>query len=589
MPLFKQKEKIGPYIVSFPIKDGSYAETYRVKDGTGKNYFLKLFHLSKLHRTQFTDEGDILEISLAKVISHPNITSYHDSGDLIHAGEKLAFLVYDFISGETLAQKMAREHSCTVYEAKSIILKVLEGVKYLHSGSIPVIHNELTIQNVMLDLTSNEQPPVIIDFGYARYLSQGNKSFYKEGLSPFSMAPEAFNGVFTVQSDIYSIGVMLYTLLFSMPPHFIELSEYAKDRVAIEDAIKAELALPLKIPNMNLFELDDQLINILGKSMAFKPEDRFSSVDEFISALKGEIKVEAPAPMSETASNSDTGKNIRKGNGFKDVVGMTELKERLQYDVIDLLQNPDEAKSWGIDIPNGMLFYGPPGCGKTYFAEKFAEEAGCNFIQAHCSDIASPYIHGGQTKISELFKQAREKAPTILFLDEIEAMLTDRSQHNNVSESGEVNEFLTQLNNCGKDGVIVIGATNIPTKIDKAALRSGRLELKYYIPQPDEEARKGLFELYLKQTKVDFGMDYSHLAALTPNYVSSEIKFVVDEAVRLSRRQRQRYVTMAVLESVIKDHKTDLTSDDISKYEKIRDEFEGIQTKKPERKRIGFY
>lgn len=587
MPTFKPKEKIGSYSVSFHIKDGLYAETYRVKDERNKNYFLKLFHYAKLHRSQFDSDGNVLEISIAKSLHHPTIVAYHDSGELIFCGVKYAYLVCEFISGETLAQKMAREHTCSVYEAKSIILDVLEGVKYLHTQDDPIIHNELTIQNVMLDLTSSTLHPVIIDLGYARYLSQGNKSYYKEGLSLFSMAPEAFNGIFTIQSDIYSMGVMLYSLLFGTPPHYLELSRYMQDRESLEDTIRVEQKKPIKIPNMNLFELDEQLINIMGKAMAFNPEDRFKSIDEFISALKGKIKVDTitTAKVDDTQAAKESKAHVRKGNGFKDVIGMAELKERLQYDVIDLLAHPEEAKSWGIDIPNGMLFYGPPGCGKTYFAEKFAEEAGCNFISAHCSDVASPYIHGGQTKIAELFKEARENAPTILFLDEIEAMLTDRGKQNNVSESGEVNEFLAQLNNCGKDGVIVIGATNIPTQIDKAALRSGRLELKYYIPQPDQEARKGLFQLYLKQTKVDFGMDYEHLASITNNYVSSEIKFIVDEAVRLSRRQRLRYVTMDVLESIIKEHKPDLSTEDIKRYEKIRDEFEG---KQPERRRIGF-
>ena len=102
-----------------------------------------------------------------------------------------------------------------------------------------------------------------------------------------------------------------------------------------------------------------------------------------------------------------------------------------------------------MSIPNGLLFYGPPGCGKTFFAERFAEEIGCNYMYVLCSDVASPYIHGGQEKIANLFEEARKNAPTILFLDEVEAMIMDRSKHNNVSEQGEVNEFLGQLNNCG--------------------------------------------------------------------------------------------------------------------------------------------
>ena len=172
-----------------------------------------------------------------------------------------------------------------------------------------------------------------------------------------------------------------------------------------------------------------------------------------------------------------------------------DLKEQLRSDVIDLLQAPEQAKALGLSIPNGLLFYGPPGCGKTFFAEKFAEEAKINYQYIKCSDVASPYIHGGQDKIAAIFDNARKNAPTILFFDEIDAMIKDRSKQDNVSMAGEVNEFLAQLNICGQDGVLVIGATNKPNEIDEAALRAGRLELKYYIPQPDLPTRTAIFEI----------------------------------------------------------------------------------------------
>ena len=123
--------------------------------------------------------------------------------------------------------------------------------------------------------------------------------------------------------------------------------------------------------------------------------------------------------------------------------------------------------------------------------KNFAEEAGIHYRYIKCSDVASPYIHGGQGKIAAIFDDARKNAPTILFFDEIDAMIKDRSRQTNVSEAGEVNEFLAQLNNCGQNGVLVIGATNKPDRnMIKLALRAGRLELKYYIPQPDKETRK---------------------------------------------------------------------------------------------------
>ena len=579
---------INSYSVSFPIKEGSYADTYRVKDSSGKNYFLKLFDCSKLHRNQFTENGDILEIEISKQLKHPNLTAYHDSGELMINGKQMSYVVYDFISGETVAEKVTRAQRCSAYEARDIVVGVLNGLKFLHSLPVPIIHNELTIQNVMLDLSKGTTYPKIIDFGYARFLDQGRRSFRKDGLNPFYLAPEAFNGVFSAQTDLYMVGAMLYHLLFGLPPFFFDLSKFKDDQDAAEEAVIAEKHRALRIPNSGKKESFAHLIPIIVKALAPNAEDRFQDADEFIKTLNGEIKLQSIVLGAEASKAGQKGQLKKRGNGFADVAGMVELKEQLQSDVIDLLKNPEQAKALGLHVPNGLLFYGPPGCGKTYFAEKFAEELGCNYQYIKCSDVASPYIHGGQEKIAAVFDAARENAPTILFFDEIEAMIKDRSKHTNVSEAGEVNEFLAQLNNCGQDGVIVIGATNKPTEIDEAALRAGRLEYKYYIPQPDHSTRKDLFRINLSTRKSDFGIDYDKLAQLTENYVSADIRLIVDTAARLVFRRHLDCITMAILEEAISQTKPSITLDMIKKHEAIRDEFEGRKPAEPERRKIGF-
>lgn len=590
MPSFTKQQFINSYKVTFPIKDAAYAETYRVKDSSGKNYFLKLFNYAKLHRTQFDEQGNVLELEISRLLKHPNLTAYRDSGEILLNGQKMAYIVYDFISGETVVQKVTRDQRCGVYDAKQIVLGVLNGLKFLHNLPVPVIHNELTIENVMLDLSKGLPIPKIIDFGYARFLNQGNKSYQKDGLNPFYMAPESFNGIFTTQTDLYSVGVMLYHLLFGIPPHFIDISGYKANCADVEEAILAERNKPLKIPNIGKKEIDDELINIIAKAIAINVDDRFQSAEEFIKALNGEIRAVPVAKKISGSKETANGQDIKKkvGNGFADVAGMDELKAQLQSDVIDLLQHPEQAKYLGLYIPNGLLFYGPPGCGKTYFAEKFAEEMGCNYQYVKCSDVASPYIHGGQEKIAAIFDDARKNAPTILFFDEVDAMIKDRSKHTNVSESGEVNEFLAQLNNCGQDGVIVIGATNKPNEIDAAALRAGRLELKYYIPQPDFETRKALFRINLKRRKTDFGIDYDKLANLTDNYISADIRLVVDTAARVVFRRHEDRITMAILEEAIASTKPSITVDMIKKHEAIRDAFECNKPVETKRKKIGF-
>lgn len=580
--LFEKKQKIANYTVTFPHKEGSYAETYRVKDESGITRFLKLIRISNLSSYQFYENGSIIEIEVAKELAHNNLSGFVEEGTLTHQGQQFAYIVSDFISGETVAQKMGREESLTVYEAKEIAKSVLRALSYLHNLERPIIHNEVTLQNTMIDLNGELSDAKLIDFGHAQFLDMTCSKEDLANLNPFYQAPERFNGTCSVQSDLYSVGVMIYQMIYGMLPWFIDLSLYKPaDRVR---ALLARRCSPLQIPSMNIFELDEQLVNIMGKAMAYDIKDRFQSADEFISALEGSIIIDKPS--SASFKEAPSGKKTKKmGHGFADVAGMTELKEQLQSDVIDLLQNPGRAKELGLSIPNGLLFYGPPGCGKTFFAERFAEEIGCNYTYVLCSDVASPYIHGGQEKIAKIFEEARKNAPTILFLDEVEAMLMDRSKHNNVSEQGEVNEFLGQLNNCGEEGVMVIAATNKPNMIDPAALRAGRLELKYYIPQPDAETRKEIFRLGLKGRNTELGIDYDKLASMTENRVSSDIRLIIDTAARIVFKNKIEKISQTVLEEAIAKVEPTVSLDEIRQCEKTRDEFKGQKNQRP---KIGF-
>ena len=578
--LFDKKQRIDKYTVAFPHKQGAYAETYRVKDDDGKLLFLKLISFAQLNASQYDTDGKIIEVEVAKSLSHNNLCGFVDTGTLIHGGQQYAYIVTEFISGETVAEKMGREETLTVYEAKQIAKSALSALSFIHSLPRPIIHNEVTLQNILIDLSGDLKDAKLIDFGHARFLDSQPSKDDLGNINLFYLAPERFNGVCSVQSDLYSVGVMIYQMIFGMLPWFIDISQYKPaDRVR---AILARKCSPLQIPSMNIFELDERLINIIGKAMAYDIKDRFQTADEFIQALEGTIEVEKPKTAS--FKEAPSGKKTKKiGNGFADVAGMTELKEQLQSDVIDLLKNPGRAKELGLSIPNGLLFYGPPGCGKTFFAERFAEEIGCNYIYVLCSDVASPYIHGGQEKIANLFEEARKNAPTILFLDEVEAMIMNRNKHSNVSEQGEVNEFLGQLNNCGAEGVMVIAATNEPTLIDPAALRAGRLELKYYIPQPDKETRIQLFKVGLRGRNTELGINYERLADLTENRVSSDIKLIIDTAARIVFKGKAEKITQSVLEEAISRIPPTVGLDVIRKCEKIRDEFTG---KSPNR--IGF-
>ena len=178
------------YTVVFPHKEGAYAETYRVKDSSGKLRFLKLIYYSKLQYSQFDKDGSIIEVEITKRLNHPNICKYVNSGSLITNGQQLAYIVTEFVSGETLDKRIVREGELSVYEIKQVCKALLSAIQYLHNQVVPIIHNEITIQNLMLDLSGTLDNLKLIDFGYARFLNQEPARPNLKQLNPFYMAPE---------------------------------------------------------------------------------------------------------------------------------------------------------------------------------------------------------------------------------------------------------------------------------------------------------------------------------------------------------------------------------------------------------------
>ncbi len=592
--LLKGHSVNGLYNVLLLIKKSSTTETYRIKGADGKLYFLKVFYPTKLHRSSFDSERNLFEIEILKSLNHYNIASYKDSGDLIIEGKKYYFLILQFIVGETLTSKLSREFISTIYDIKEIASGILKGLDYIHTSSDVIVHNAINPDNVMLDLSGDVTQANLISFGHARSFLQSSKVFYKEGLNLSYLASECFNNIFSPQSDLFSVGAVMYKMLFGTSPWAKDFSKYVNDKNRQEELILNERKKPLNFPNIEnrILDYDNSILDILKKALHPDIDIRFKSAKEFLRALNGDSIIQiTTSNKAENIVEKDLVNKlpIKKGNGFKSIAGMDQLKEQLQHDVINVIENPEEYKKHNLGLPNGMLLYGPPGCGKTFFAERFAEEAGYNFIKIVSSDIASIYVHGSQEKIGKLFNNARENAPTILYFDELDAMVPNRENTNNQSQSGEVNEFLSQLDNIGHSGVFVIGSTNKPDLIDKAILRAGRLEKWYYIPPPDFDARKALFELYLKERPIDLGIDYSKLADLTNNYVSSDIKFLIDESSRKTIRDRIKRITMSTLEFIIKTQKPTVSLSELKKYEAVRKKIEQeIEDYPNERPKIGF-
>ena len=583
---FKSNDRIGDYTVVFPIKQGYASETYRVRGSDGNRYFCKVIDPSMLRPDQMDTDGAICEISILKQLNHSQLPRVTDTLAVNASGRQLQVMIQEFISSETVADRLQRAQTLSVYDTKEIALGVLAALKYMHEQPEPVIHNEITALNVIIDLSSKDPRAVkLIDFGSARYLKDALQQQI-DGLNWFYLAPERFDGVSTPQSDLYSVGALIYQLLFGTLPWFCDLSTISPDKR--KQYLLRQKSTALLMPATDKFELDENLLNVMRKALAFEVEDRFESAAQFMDALNGKIRVEPPAQSPSTAADrkdafsaySDT----PKGNGFADVAGMEELKAMLHKSVLNILRDTEKAKRYKLQIPNGVLFYGPPGCGKSFMAEKFAEEAGYNFKLVKSSDLASIYVHGSQEKIGQLFEEARKNAPTILCFDEFDALVPARGKTGTEHQAGEVNEFLTQLNNCGETGVFVIATTNRPDMIDPAVLRRGRIDKVIYIPIPDEDSRAAMFELHMQGRPYDSTIDFPKLASLTENYVASDIAYVVNEAATHAAFDDVK-ISQAQLEEAIAGCQPSLTAGVIADYQRMREKMEGVVE---QRRRVGF-
>lgn len=265
----------------------------------------------------------------------------------------------------------------------------------------------------------------------------------------------------------------------------------------------------------------------------------------------------------ENDSDEDTGEK-----GFAAVAGMENLKRQLTDEVLWPLRHKELVKKYRIKPLNGMILYGPPGCGKTYIAKRFAEESGMKYKFVTAGSLGRIYGHGTSARIRELFINARRFAPYIIFIDEIDALLPDRSQVGiegacaDMAES--VNEFLSHMNDCGKNGVFVIGSTNNLPAIDSALLRTGRMDKLIYVGLPDEDARKALIEYYLKDRPQEEDIDTAELARLAEGMNASDIEYMFN-SVALSAARTESLITFEMLAAQAKSQRRSVCIKDNAK------------------------
>ena len=240
---------------------------------------------------------------------------------------------------------------------------------------------------------------------------------------------------------------------------------------------------------------------------------------------------------------------------FEDVAGLDEAKQEVE-EVVDFLRQPTKYTELGGKIPKGVLLVGPPGTGKTLLAKAVAGEAGVPFFSLSGSDFVVMFVGVGAARVRDLFKQAKEKAPCIIFIDEIDAIGRSRGGGKQPGANDErentLNSLLVEMDGFSTDaGVIILGATNRPDVLDSALMRPGRFDRQISIDKPDIKGREAIFKVHLEPLKTAPEIDAKKLAAQTPGFAGAEIANVCNEAALIAARENKKEIEMIDFESAI--------------------------------------
>ncbi|TXI85686.1 MAG: ATP-dependent zinc metalloprotease FtsH, partial [Crocinitomicaceae bacterium] len=231
---------------------------------------------------------------------------------------------------------------------------------------------------------------------------------------------------------------------------------------------------------------------------------------------------------------------------FQDVAGLHGAKEEIQ-EIVEFLKNSKKYTELGAKIPKGALLVGPPGTGKTLLAKAVAGEAKVPFFSLSGSDFVEMFVGVGASRVRDLFKQAKEKAPAIIFIDEIDAIGRARGRNNGMGSNDErentLNQLLTEMDGFGTNsGVIILAATNRADVLDSALMRAGRFDRQIYVDMPDINERKEIFKVHLKPLKLDNSIDIDFLAKQTPGFSGADIANLCNEAALIAARHAKTHV-----------------------------------------------
>lgn len=532
-------------------------------------------------------EQFILEVRPLRAF--PNIVERGEEGSLkwIVLKYQKGMTVREYLDGKTGAVPLEQALKMTISLCSSI-----EALACFDRGKVG--HFNITPDTVRIVPDGDSHQLFLGGFEYVSM--EGDDSPFTRDIdgNSYYLAPELFIGCRSVRADVFGICLILYMLLTgkAYPWERELLSPY--DKVMGGECDRDAFVVGMGRLWNSSPDLGDvhprKMKAIIYNGISTNPNRRTESIVE----LKEQLEQVLWAETQAKAARADEVPQKASLGGFSVVAGMAELKKEMLRKFILPIRQRKLARAYKITPPNGCLLYGPPGCGKTFVVERVAEEAGLPCRIFRPSDIASIYVHGGQERIKALFEDIRKHAPIIACFDEADAFVSSRSKPGNEHYAGEVNEFLTQLNNAARDGVYVFLMTNNPELLDTAVLRTGRIDEKFYIPMPDVAAREEFFRIRLRDIPSAGDFDYALLAGLSEGMTFSDLDYTVSEACRVVfldavelHTNRVIPVTQAVMEEVIASAPKSISCDDIRQYEALRDVF-SCRIRGEGRRKIGF-
>jgi len=389
------------------------------------------------------------------------------------------------------------------------------------------------------------------------YLNRGAALYglqrFRESVSDFTRAGELDKTDFR---PFYNRGLAYFSI-----------EEYEK---AVDDFSKAVKLKPDFADTYHFrglaFEYSGKLsesISDYEKALVLEPNH--SEVNIHLQSAKAKKAQERPNMLTNSYERVFVPQFTTAATRFSDLGGMAKIKDMAANHVLYPLQHPEKAEAYGKRFGGGILFYGPPGCGKSYAVEAIAGEADVKLIRTNIADTLNMYVGNNEKNLKAIFDEARKNQPCVIFFDEIEAMGGRRDDIGQRWERTLVNQFLIEMDNIdrNKDRILVVGATNAPWDIDHALRRSGRFTYIQFVEPPDQKAREEIFRLYTKGIKMIEKLDYGELVRLTDGFSCANIKAICEKARDIAwkeavEKDNARKVGMRDFLKVITEEKSDV-------------------------------